>query len=108
MNPTRSLSRPCQLPSPPPSREETKRSRPRTASLQGKRLNLRITRDTQRCPVVVCYRYHLVTDRLKLPRHALVDLAGLSLAPHLRTGVDKGDVDLLIEAVEQHRTIRGA
>jgi hypothetical protein len=57
--------------------------------------------------VVVCYRYHLVTDRLKLPRHALVDLAGLSLAPHLRTGVDKGDVDLRIEAVEQHRTIRG-
>jgi hypothetical protein len=91
----------------PPNRQETKRSRARTASLQGRRLNLRITRDTERCPVVVCYRYHWVTDRLKLPRHALVDLAGLSLAPHLRTGVDKGDVDLLIEAVEQHRTIRG-
>jgi hypothetical protein len=91
----------------PPSREETKRNPGRSASLQGKRVNLRITRDTERCPVVVCYRYHLVTERMKLPRHALVDLAGLRLAPHLRTGVDKGNIDLLIEAVEQRRTVRG-
>jgi hypothetical protein len=90
-----------------PSPKEMKRNRARTPSLQGKRLNLRVTRDTERCPVVVCYRYHLVTERLKLPRHALVDLAGLRLAPHLRTGVDKGDIDLLIEVVEQRRTIRG-
>ena len=92
---------------PPPGRDETKRASRRTASLQGRRLNLRVTRDTERCPVVVCYRYHLVTQRLKLPRNALVDLDGLRLAPHLRAGVDKGDVDLLIEAVEQRRTIRG-
>lgn len=91
----------------PPNREEAKRNPRRAASLQGKRVNLRITRDTERCPVVVCYRYHLVTERIKLPRHALVDLAGLRLAPHLRSGVDKGNIDLLIEAVEQRRTVRG-
>jgi hypothetical protein len=97
----------------PVSQAETKRNGPRpaaspqTASSQGKRLNLRITRDWKRCPVVVCYRYHLVTERLKLPRHAVVDLAGLRLAPNLRTGVDKGDIDLLIEAVEHRKTING-
>jgi hypothetical protein len=92
---------------PMPGQEETKRSGRQTASLQGKRLNLRVTRDTERCPVVVCYRYRLVTQRLKLPRHALVDLDGLHLAPHLRAGVEKGDIDLLIEAFEQRKTIRG-
>ncbi len=91
----------------PPTRAETKKSAPRTASPPGKRLNLRITRDMQRCPVVVCYRYHLVTQQRKLPRHALVDLAGLRLAPHLRSGVDKGDIDLLIEVVEHRRTVNG-
>jgi hypothetical protein len=92
---------------PPPSPKEMKRNRSRTASVQGKRLNLRVTRDTERCPVVVCYRYHLVTERLKLPRHAMVDLAGLRLASRLRTSVDRGDIDLLVEVVEQRRTIRG-
>jgi hypothetical protein len=89
-----------------PGRQETKRRAPDTIS-QGKRMNLRVTRDWKRCPVVVCYRYHLVTERIKLPRHAVVDLAGLRLAPNLRTGVDKGDIDLLIEAVEHRRTING-
>jgi hypothetical protein len=91
----------------PNGREETKKKVPQTSSRQGKRLNLRVTRDWKRCPVVVCYRYHLVTERRKLPRHAVVDLAGLRLAPNLRTSVDKGDIDLLIEAVEQRRTING-
>ncbi len=91
----------------PPGRQETKRKTPDTISRQGKRMNLRVTRDWKRCPVVVCYRYHLVTERLKLPRHAVVDLAGLRLAPNLRAGVDKGDIDLLIEAVEHRRTING-
>ena len=68
---------------------------------------LRITRDTERCPVVVCYRYHLVTERRKLPRHALVDLASLHLAPDLRSRVDRAHIDLLIEAVEHRKTING-
>jgi hypothetical protein len=91
----------------PNGREDTKRKASQTSSRQGKRLNLRVTRDWKRCPVVVCYRYHLVTERRKLPRHAVVDLAGLRLAPNLRSGVDKGDIDLLIEAVEHRRTING-
>jgi hypothetical protein len=36
-----------------------------------------------------------------------VDLAGLRLPPNLRGGVDKGDIDLIIEAIEQHRKIDG-
>jgi hypothetical protein len=82
-------------------------SPPQTNTPQGKRLNLRITRDTERCPVVVCYRYHLVTERRKLPRHALVDLASLHLAPDLRSRVDRAHIDLLIEAVEHRKTING-
>lgn len=75
---------------------------------QDKRLNLRITRDSERCPKVICYKWHLVTQRrLKPPRYTKVELAGLRLAPGLRRKVDKGNIDLLIDAVPQHRTING-
>jgi hypothetical protein len=86
---------------------ETKGDSSRTASRQEKRLNLRITRDSERCPKVVCYKWHLVTERLKPPHYTKVDLAGLRLAPSLRRGVDNGDIDLIIEAVTQRKTING-
>jgi len=72
-----------------------------------RQLNLRITRDMERCPKVVCYKWHLLTRGRKPPRHTTVDLAGLRLPPNLRGGVDKGDIDLIIEAIEQHRKIDG-
>jgi hypothetical protein len=86
---------------------ETKSDPPGTTSRQEKRLNLRITRDSERCPKVVCYKWHLVTERLKPPHYTKVDLARLRLAPSLRRGVDNGDIDLIIEAVAQRKTING-
>jgi hypothetical protein len=86
---------------------EAKNDAAGTAARDEKHLNLRITRDSERCPKVVCYRWHLVTQRLKPPPYTKVDLAGLRLAPSLRRGVDNGDIDLIIEAVAQRKTING-
>jgi hypothetical protein len=77
------------------------------SSNQDKRLNLRITRDSERCPKVICYKWHLVTRRLKPPQFTKVELEGLRLAPSLQHDVDNGNIDLLIDAVTQHRTING-
>jgi hypothetical protein len=78
-----------------------------TTRRPARQLNLRITRDMERCPKVVCYKWHLLTQGLRPPRHTRVDLARLRLPPNLRGGVDKGDIDLVIEATEQHRKIDG-
>ena len=61
---------------------------------------LRITRDHKLCPKVVCYKWHLVTQRAKLPRGATIDLAQLRLAPSLREATENGKVDLIINATE--------
>lgn len=90
----------------PPGGAEMKAKSAQTPR-EEKRLDLRITRDSERCPKVVCYKWHLVTQRRKLPRHTTVDLARLRLAPSLLKSVDNGDIDLIIEAVEQHKRIHG-
>ena len=64
---------------------------------------LRITRDHKLCPKVVCYKWHLVTQRAKLPRAATIDLAQLRLAPSLREATENGKVDLIINAVERRK-----
>jgi hypothetical protein len=91
----------------PSRREETEHDVPPRTSDQDKKLNLRIARDSERCPKVVCYKWHLVTRRLKPPRYTKVELAGLRLAPSLQHKVENGNIDLLIDAVTQHRTIHG-
>ena len=68
---------------------------------------LRITRDHKLCPKVVCYKWHLVTQRAKLPRGATIDLAKLRLAPSLREATEKGKVDLIINATERHKPASG-
>jgi hypothetical protein len=92
---------------PPVGRVGTERDSTQTASGQEKRLNLRIARDSERCPKVVCYKWHLVTQRLKPPHYTKVELAGLRLAPGLQHKVENGNIDLLIDAVAHHRTING-
>lgn len=72
-----------------------------------RQLQLRITRDSKRCPNVPCYKWHLIKQRLKPPPGATIDLASLDLAPNLRSAVDKGEIDLFIDAIEHHRTING-
>jgi hypothetical protein len=91
----------------PADPQEIQREMSRPTSRHGQPVNLRIARDSERCPNVVCYKWHLVAQRLKPPHYTKVDLAGLRLAPDLRQGVDNGDIDLIIEAVPQHKTING-
>ena len=68
---------------------------------------LRITRDHQLCPQTICYKWHLVTQRAKLPRGATIDLAQLRLAPSLREATENGKVDLIINATEHHEAASG-
>ena len=58
---------------------------------------------TKLCPKIVCYKWHLVTQRAKLPRAATIDLAQLRLAPSLREATENGQVDLIINAVERRK-----
>ena len=73
------------------------------ASLPEKTRLLPITRDQKRCPKIVCYKWHLVTQRAKPPRAATIDLAQLRLAPSLREATENGQVDLIINAVERRK-----
>ena len=77
------------------------------APLPEKRLHLRIVRDNKLCPNTTCYKWHLINQRSKALRAATIDLAQLHLAPGLREAVENGDVQLLIDAVEHHKTING-
>ena len=84
-------------------RNETGAGARQEASRPEKTRLLRITRDQKRCPKIVCYKWHLVTQRAKLPRAATIDLAQLRLAPSLREATENGQVDLIINAVERRR-----
>ena len=68
-------------------RGEAQRDIPQATSRPERSVNLRIARDSERCPKVICYKWHLVTQRLKLPHYTKVELAGLRLPPSLRRGL---------------------
>jgi hypothetical protein len=70
-------------------------------------LHLRIFRDSLRCPDNACYRWHLLQAHLRPPHPATLDMAKLRLAPSIREAAEKGKVDLIIDAVEHHRTVNG-
>jgi hypothetical protein len=70
-------------------------------------LHLRIFRDSQRCPDTACYKWHLIQQHLRPPHPATLDMAKLRLAPSIRDAAEKGKVDLMIDAVEHHRTVNG-
>ena len=84
-------------------RNETKASARHDAPPPEKTRLLRITRDHKLCPKVVCYKWRLVTQRANLPRAATIDLAQLRLAPSLREATEKGQVELIINAVERRK-----
>jgi hypothetical protein len=71
-----------------------------------RKLHLRIVRDDGRCPQKACYKWHVLDRRQKLP-HATLDLATLRLAPSIRQAVENGEAELIVDAVEQHKTIHG-
>ena len=78
-----------------------------TAAVPEKRLHLRIARDSKLCPQTTCYKWRLISQHSKAPRAATIDLAQLRLAPGLREAAENGDVQLLVDAVEHHKTING-
>jgi hypothetical protein len=84
-------------------RNETSAGARQETPLPEKTRLLRITRDHKLCPQVVCYKWHLVTQRAKLPRAATIDLAQLRLAPSLREATENGEVELIINAVERRK-----
>ncbi len=84
-------------------RIETNAGARQEAPLSEKTRLLRITRDHKLCPKTVCYKWHLVTQRAKLPRAATIDLAQLRLAPSLREATESGQVELIINAVERRK-----
>lgn len=80
--------------------------RPET-TLPEKRLHLRIVGESKPCPRTDCYRWRVVRQRAKHPRPATIDLVQLHLAPGLREAAENGEVELMIDAVERHTTIKG-
>ena len=70
-------------------------------------LHLRVVRDSAHCPQTTCYRWHVLGRRIKPPHPATLDLASLRLAPSIRDAAEKGQVELIIDAVEHHKTIHG-
>ena len=70
-------------------------------------LHLRVVRDSAHCPQTTCYRWHVLGRRIKPPHPATLDLASLRLAPSIRDADEKGQVELIIDVVEHHRTIHG-
>ena len=77
------------------------------AEKAGKKLRLRVARDRRHCPGTTCLTWRLLKQRGGAPRAARIDLAGLHLAPDLRDAAEKGKVELIVDAVEQHETIKG-
>ena len=77
------------------------------ADKAGKKLRLRVARDRRHCPGTTCLTWRLLKQRGGAPRAARIDLAGLHLAPDLRDAAEKGKVELIVDAVEQHETIKG-
>jgi hypothetical protein len=78
-----------------------------TVPAPGKTLHLRIARDSKLCPQTTCYKWRLISQHSKAPRAATIDLAQLRLAPGLREAAENGDVQLIVDAVEHHKTING-
>jgi hypothetical protein len=77
------------------------------ATPAGKKVRLRLTRDSKQCAKAACLKWHLVQRRSKPPRGASLDIARLHLDPGLREAAESGEVQLIVDAVEQHKTING-
>jgi hypothetical protein len=82
--------------------------REREAPAAERMVLLRVARDARVCPKTACLRWHVVQPRTRPPpRTATLDFARLRLAPGLREAAEGGEIELFIDAVEQHRTVNG-
>jgi hypothetical protein len=72
-----------------------------------RQVQLRIVGDSLLCPKLTCARWHVVTKRARHPHTTTIDLARLRLAPSLREAAANGEVELIINATESHKVVRG-
>jgi len=72
-----------------------------------KKLHLRIVRDSRQCGKADCSKWTIVAQRGRRLRPITIDIAPLRLAPALRQSAEKGEIALLIDAVERHETVGG-
>ena len=70
-------------------------------------VHLRLSRDEKVCAKTACLRWHVTQPHPKLPQAAALDFARLRLAPGVRQAAETGAVDLIVDAVEHHRTVNG-
>ncbi len=91
------------VPPPPPQATEVARH----PAPRERTLHIRIVRDSGRCPKTMCYKWHLIQQRLKLARPPTLDMAELQLPASIREAAEKGEVELFVDAVERHQTIKG-
>jgi hypothetical protein len=73
---------------------------------QTRRLHIRIVRSDTPCASGVCTQWRVIRQRAK-PDAAPIDIARLHLAPSLRAAAEGGEVELVVNAVERHATIKG-
>lgn len=66
---------------------------------------LRLARDSRPCPTPVCSKWTVIARHAKHP--ATIDMAGLHLAPSLRQAAERGEIELIVDAVERHETLNG-
>jgi hypothetical protein len=99
-----SLAEAPPVPTEPPA--EAKDTIRQEAPPPPRQLHLRIFRDSEHCPKTACYKWHVLGRHTKLPP-ATLELAELRLAPSIRQAAESGKVELIVDAVEQHKTIRG-
>jgi len=72
-----------------------------------RQVQLSIVGDSLLCPKLTCARWHVVTKRARHPHTTTIDLARLRLAPSLREAAANGEVELIINATESHKVVRG-
>ena len=73
-------------------------------------VHLRVARVSRTCHRAACRASAwkvLNQAQANLPRHAKLKLQALRLAPTLREAAERGEIDLLIDAKPERRTVRG-
>ncbi len=73
-------------------------------------VHLRVARAPRKCHRAACRASAwkvLNHGDANLPRHAKLKLHGLRLAPTLREAAERGEIDLLIDAKPEQRTVHG-
>jgi hypothetical protein len=77
------------------------------APRRNKKVHLRVVRGSKPCATTTCSNWNVIRQTTRPPRRATIDMARLRLAPSLREAVNNGEVELIINAVEQRSTVKG-